>query len=103
MAAGPAPVTFEVWPPMTDPGMLALQAIADRVAETCLASPRAAVTFSATVTRAADGVLSVALIALAEGSDPSSSSCPPAILWCTSLVPRGASRGRPCRAPPPGS
>ncbi|MET0773226.1 MAG: hypothetical protein ABWZ82_09090 [Candidatus Limnocylindrales bacterium] len=70
MAAGPDPVTFEVWPPMTDPGMLALQVVADRVAETCLASPRATVTFSATVTQAADGVLSVALLALAEGSDP---------------------------------
>jgi hypothetical protein len=68
--AGPAPVTFELWPPHADPGELELRAIADRVAEACLASPRATVTFSANVTGVADGTISVALLAVAEGPDP---------------------------------
>jgi hypothetical protein len=68
--AGPAPVTFELWPPDADPGGLEIRAIADRVAETCLASPRATVTFSATVTGVAAGTISVALLAVAEGPDP---------------------------------
>ena len=86
MAAGPAPVTFEVWPPMTDPGMLALQAIADRVAETCLASPRGGHLLG-------DGHpgrrwrLFRGAHRARRRLDPSSSSCPPAI--------RGAPLGSP--------
>jgi hypothetical protein len=67
--AGPGPVTFELWPPHADPEELEIRAIADRVAEACLASPRATVTFSATVTGVTAGTISVALIAMAEGPD----------------------------------
>lgn len=67
-AAGPGPVTFHVHPSDTDDdALLAIRAVAERVAEACLASPRATVTFSATVTGVTAGTLSVALIAVAEG------------------------------------
>lgn len=68
-AAGPGPVTFHVHPSDTDDVLLAIRAVAERIAEACLASPRATVTFSTTVTGVAAGTISVVLIAMAEGPD----------------------------------
>jgi hypothetical protein len=71
VAAGPGPFTFELWPPITDPDALELLAVADRVAETCLATPRATVTFSAGVVDIApDGTIDIVLLATAVGRDP---------------------------------
>lgn len=70
VAAGPGPVTFHVHPPDTDAALLALREVAERVAELCLATPRATVTFAAVVTQVAGAVLSGALLAVAEGTDP---------------------------------
>lgn len=71
LAAGPGPLTFQVWPPITDPELLALLAVADRVAETCRQHPRATVTFSASVTGIGEGgALTLALLAGAQGPDP---------------------------------
>ncbi len=69
VAAGPGPVTFHVHPPDTDEAVLALRDVAERVVETCLGSPRATVTFAAAVPQATGGVLSAALLAMAEGRD----------------------------------
>jgi hypothetical protein len=69
VAAGPGPVTFETHRRDGDESTDAIRVVADRVAETCLASPRATVTFSAAITRGTGGTLSVALIAVAEGTE----------------------------------
>jgi hypothetical protein len=71
LAAGPGPTTFDLWPSRSEPADLALMAIADRVAETCLLTPRAAVTFTVGVTdTAADGTLGIALLATGAGTEP---------------------------------
>ena len=69
-AAGPGPVTFRVVPPGDDPATAALREVADRVADACLTSPRATVTFTTGVTEVTEGRLSMALLAVAAGSDP---------------------------------
>ncbi len=69
LAAGPGPVTFHVHPPDTDAALLAIRDVAERVVEACLGSPRATVTFAAAVPQAVDGILSAALLAIAEGED----------------------------------
>ncbi len=71
LAAAPGPVTFELWPPEATLDAAALMAVADRVAEGCLATPRATVGFVAAVTDVgADGSLGIALLATAAGTDP---------------------------------
>jgi hypothetical protein len=71
LAVGGGPVTFELWPPVSDPGPGALMAVADRVAESCLSQPRATVTFAAGVTGVDEsGALDLALVATGAGSDP---------------------------------
>lgn len=70
VAAGPGPVTFHVHPRDTDDAVLAIRDVAERVADACLAAPRATVTFAAHVAGVVGGTLTVALIAAAGGSDP---------------------------------
>lgn len=70
LAAGPGPVTFELWPPRTDPAVLTLMAVADRVAQACLDEPRSTVTFAVGVTDVgSDATLGIALMATAVGRD----------------------------------
>jgi hypothetical protein len=70
LAVGPGPTVFELWPPRTEPASAELMAVADRVAETCLRTPRATVSFTVGVTDlGADGTLDIALFAGGAGTD----------------------------------
>lgn len=70
LAAGPGRTTFELWPPRTDPATRALMTTADRVAEACLLTPRATVSFVVGITDVApDGTLGLALLASGAGTD----------------------------------
>jgi hypothetical protein len=69
IAAGPAPVDFDLLQPARDPAEIALRELADRVGSSARETPEAIATFHAQARGAtADGLLALALLVVAAGT-----------------------------------